>query len=185
MVRPDEDCSSEHDASCVRLAGGSPAAVGAGAPRSRLRVAGRDPHARAERREPSARRTAGGRGAKPQAQHQVNLAAPRDERPKGRDGRAAHFPAKATDCTCQNRSGAGRPRGMEAGMRRQPDTEQERPYPAVHVGRSGTYKPMAKWCSCREGLRGVHSTDDPRQQTGWREGSLLRSRLCVEVSARA
>jgi len=76
-----------------------------------------------------------------------------------------------------DRRSAGRPRGMEESMRRQPEMEQERPYLAVHVGRSDTYKPMAKWCSCREGVRGAHSTVDARQQTEWREGALLRSRL--------
>ncbi len=70
-------------------------------------------------------------------------------------------------------------------MWRQPDTELERPYPAVHVGRSDAYKPMAKWRSCREGVRGVHSTADAVGQLRSREGALLRSRLCVEVSVRA
>ena len=70
-------------------------------------------------------------------------------------------------------------------MWRQPDTEQERPYRAVHVGRSDAYKPMAKWRSCREGVRGVHSTAEARRQTGRREGTLLRSCLRVEVSVRA
>ena len=70
-------------------------------------------------------------------------------------------------------------------MRRQPETEQERPYLAVHVGRSDAYKSTTKWCSCREGVRGAHSTADAAGQPRSREGALLRSCLCVEVSARA
>ena len=70
-------------------------------------------------------------------------------------------------------------------MRRQPETEQERPYLAVHVGRSDAYKRKAKWCSCQEGVRGVHSTADAVGQPRSRKGALLRSRLCAEVSARA
>ncbi len=81
--------------------------------------------------------------------------------------------------------GAGRPRGTEESMRRQPDTEQERPYLAVHVGRIDAYKRNAKWCSCQEGVRGVHSTADAAGQPWLREGALLRSRLRVEVSTRA
>ena len=70
-------------------------------------------------------------------------------------------------------------------MRQQPDTEQERPYLAVHVGRSDAYKWNAKRRSCQEGVRGVHSTVDAVGQPRSREGTLLRSRLCAEVSARA
>jgi hypothetical protein len=48
----------------------------AGASRSRLRTREEISADQAERREPSARRTARGRGAKVRAEHQVNLAAP-------------------------------------------------------------------------------------------------------------
>ncbi len=70
-------------------------------------------------------------------------------------------------------------------MWRQPGTEQERPYPAVHVGRSDAYKPTAKWRSCREGVRGARITADAAGEPRSREGALLRSRLRVEVSVRA
>ncbi len=43
MVCPDEDRSSERESRCVRLAGGSPVAVSAGAPRSRLQAWGEIP----------------------------------------------------------------------------------------------------------------------------------------------
>ncbi len=40
MVCPDEDRSSERNSRCIRLAGESPVAVSAGAPRSRLQAWG-------------------------------------------------------------------------------------------------------------------------------------------------
>jgi RNA-directed DNA polymerase len=48
----------------------------------------------------------------------VNLAAPRDKPPKGRDGRAGHFAAKATDCTRQIRGCAAKAARREEALRR-------------------------------------------------------------------
>ena len=52
-----EDRPGRGLSSCVRLAGGSPAAVGTGAPRSRLQSTGEIPEARAEYRKPSGSHT--------------------------------------------------------------------------------------------------------------------------------
>ena len=59
-------------------------------------------------------------------------------------GRVAHATTKATDCTSVDRSGAGRPRGMEEGTRTQSGAEQERPVPAATSGEGDSYKPTAK-----------------------------------------
>ncbi len=146
MVRPDRIatillCSSSR---CTGLAGESPVTVSAGAPRSRHRA----------KREISASEWCvkslqlverlAGRKASLRAQHEVNLAAPRHRPPKGRDGRAAHATAKATDCICQIRKGAGHLRGTEEGTWIQPNAEQERPVPAAASGEGDLYKPMVK-----------------------------------------
>ena len=144
MVRPERIASFKRDSCCIGLAGESPVAVSAGAPRSRHRT----------RRETSASewcvkslRSVAGLAVKEaslRAQHQVNLAAPRHKPPKGRGGRAAHVTAKATDCIRQDRKGAGRLRGIEEGTRTQPNAEQERPVPAAMSGEGGSYKPTVK-----------------------------------------
>ena len=59
-------------------------------------------------------------------------------------GRDAHATTKAIDCIREDRSDAGRPRGMEEGTSTQPDTEQERPVLAATSGEGDPYKPMAK-----------------------------------------
>jgi hypothetical protein len=145
MVRPERFATRERGESCcIRLAGESPVAVSAGAPRSRHR-AKRETSASewCVKSLPSVARPAA-KEASLRAQHQVNLAAPRHKPPKGRGGRAAHATAKATDCIRQNRKDAGRLRGIEEGTQTQPNTEQERPVPAATSGEGGSYKPMAK-----------------------------------------
>src|ERR1700704_1417693 len=90
------------DSCCVGLAGESPVAVSAGAPRSRHR-AKRETSASewCVKSLPSVARRAG-KEASWRAKHQVTLAPPRHKPPKGRGGRAAHATAKATDCIRQN-----------------------------------------------------------------------------------
>ena len=145
MVRPDRIALNiRSDSCCIGLAGASPAAVGAGAPRSRHRA----------RRETSASEWCvksllavarlAGKGANPRAQHQVNLTASRQKPPKGRGGRAAHVTAKAIDCIRHRRKDAGRLRGREEGTWRQPNAEQERPVPAATSGEGDLYKPTVK-----------------------------------------
>jgi hypothetical protein len=77
MVCPERRPSPEVRRCCVELAGASPAAVSAEAPRSRLQPRStRDRAGQAERQEPSSRRMPRTRGAKSQAQSErVNLAA--------------------------------------------------------------------------------------------------------------
>lgn len=53
--------------------------------------------------------------------------------------REAPDETKATDCIRKNRRDAGRLRGEEAGTSTKPDTEQERPVLAAHVGQGGSY----------------------------------------------
>jgi hypothetical protein len=85
MVRPDRIASlSRCDSCCIGLAGESPVAVSAGAPRSRHR-AKREISASewCVKSLPSVARPAA-KEASLRAQHQVNLAAPRHMPPKGR-----------------------------------------------------------------------------------------------------
>jgi hypothetical protein len=146
MLRPDRIatillCS---DSRCIGLAGASPAAVSAGAPRSRHRTM-RETSASewCVKSLESVERLAA-KEASPRAQHQVNLAAPRHRPPKGRGGRAAHATAKATDYIGQFRNDVGHLRGTEEGTWIQPNAEQERPVPTAASGEGDLYKPTVK-----------------------------------------
>jgi len=76
MVRPERFATRERGESCcIRLAGESPVAVSAGAPRSRFEARSENFLAEAECRKPSGGRQVSARGASSRAQHQVNLAA--------------------------------------------------------------------------------------------------------------
>jgi len=145
MVRPDRiPLNHWSDFCCIGLAGESPVAVSAGAPRSRHRVQRETLASEWCVKSPQATVRSAARGASLRAQHKVNLAAPRHRPPKGRGGRAAHVTAKATDCIDPVRKDAGRLRGIEEGTSIQPNAEQERPVPAATSGEGGPYKPMAK-----------------------------------------
>jgi hypothetical protein len=99
MVRPELGDRCGRRGAASRLAGVSPAAVSAGAPRSRLRAWGGDPPAQAERQKPSRSHKAEWRGANLRAQcESVNSAASRAWKTERWSGRALHFGAKATDC---------------------------------------------------------------------------------------
>ena len=151
MVRPDRIVPKWSNSRCIGLAGESPVAVSAGAPRSRHRAM-RETSASewCVKSLPLVGRPAA-KEASSRAQHGVNLAAPRHKPPKGRGGRAAHATAKATDCIRQNRRDAGRFRSMEEGTWTQPNAEQERPVPAATSGEGGSYKPTVKGnCAGRE-----------------------------------
>jgi hypothetical protein len=145
MVRPDRiTLNNRSDSRCIGLAGGSPVAVSAGAPRSRHRVSRETLPSEWCVESPQAVERPAAREASLRAQHEVNLAAPLHHHPKGRGGRAAHFTAKATDCIRSIRKNAGRLRGTEEGTRTQSDAEQERPVPAATSGEGGPYKPQVK-----------------------------------------
>src|SRR5688572_18289296 len=150
MVRPDRTAAQLGGGSCcIELAGASPAAVSAGAPRSRPRAWEEilPPEWGVESPQRVVRRVGGEQVRRPSVSEPYS---PVTLHPKGRAGRAAHFPAKATDCTSAGgrspplRSGAGRPRGREEGMRTQFGAEQERPVPAARSGEGGPYKPTVK-----------------------------------------
>jgi hypothetical protein len=59
-------------------------------------------------------------------------------------GRVAHATTKAIDCIREDRSDAGRPRGIEESTSTQFGAEQERPVLAATSGEDDPYKPMAK-----------------------------------------
>jgi hypothetical protein len=145
MVRPDRVSPRKRgDSCCIKLAGESPVAVSAGAPRSRPRALretspsewGVKSPQRAVRlvggeqvRRPSIKRTLQPREINTR---KVGLAEPLMSRRRQQTAPAA------------DRSGAGHPRGMEESMRTKFDAEQERPVPAAKSGEGGPYKPMAK-----------------------------------------
>jgi len=128
---------------CVRLAGESPAAVSAGAPRSRSRVRGEIPGPERDVESPRGvvRLPRGEQGRGPNASEPLQ---PRD-RDTRKGGMAEPIMSRRRQQTAPaRRRGAGRSRGTEGGTWRQPDMEQERPSPTADVRRSGGYKPTAK-----------------------------------------
>jgi hypothetical protein len=128
---------------CVRLAGESPAAVSAGAPRSRPRVRSEisGPERGVESRQGVVRRLGREQRRGPDASEPLQ---PRD-RDARKGGMAEPIMSRRRRQTAlAGRRGAGRSRGREGGTRRQPDTEQERPSPTADVRQSGGYKPTAK-----------------------------------------
>jgi len=145
MVRPDRTAPRERNGSrCIELAGASPAAVSAGAPRSRPRATGetlasewgvKSPHG-------AVRLQGGERVRRPSTMRTLQ---PGDIGPrKGEVGRAAHVTAKATDCTCetgwvQDASGVWRRACEDSSMRNRRDPSR-RPT----SGAGGPYKPTVK-----------------------------------------
>ena len=73
----------------------------------------------------------------------------------------------------RRRNGSGLPRGMEEGMWRQPDVEQERPYSTADVRRSGGDKPMVKRVRVERESEGLVVLLMARGQARWEEGALL------------
>jgi hypothetical protein len=128
---------------CVGLAGGSPAAVGAGAPRSRPRARGEiSGSERGVESPPGAMGLLRGeQRCGPNASEPLQ---PREiEARKG--GMAEPIMSRRRQQTAlRYRSGAGRPRGTEGGTWRESGREQERPSPTADVRRSGGYKPKVK-----------------------------------------
>jgi len=86
----------------------------------------------------------------------------------------------------RDRSRAGRPRGMEEGMRRQLDAEQERPVPAADMsGKGVAYKPTAKGPRAGRESEGFIVPTTPVSKGRSREGTLLWLWPRREVSVRA
>ena len=63
-------------------------------------------------------------------------------------------------------------------MWRQPDTEQERPYPAVHVGQSDAYKLMTKRCCAGRESEGLIVLSTLRDNRGRGKGPCF-GRACA------
>ena len=145
MVRPDRAASPLRGGSCcIELAGASPAAVSAGAPRSRPRAREEIPPSEWGVKSPQCviRRAGGEQVRRPSITRTLQ---PR-ERNTRKVGPAEPLISRRRQQTAPvpDRSGAGRPRGREDGMRTQFDAEQERPVPAAKSGEGGPYKPTAK-----------------------------------------
>jgi hypothetical protein len=142
MVRP-ERIAIHGDSCCIELAGESPVAVSAEAPRSRPRASRETSPSEWGVESPQwVVRPAGGEQVhRPSIKRTLQ---PRDINTR-KDGPAEPLMSRRRQQTApSHRSGAGRPRGREDGMWTQFDTEQERPVPAAESGEGGPYKPMAK-----------------------------------------
>ena len=144
MVRPDNSpVRRTGELCCTELAGESPVAVSAGAPRSRPRASRETWPAEWGVESPFGviRFQGGEQVRRPSASEPYSLVTETAERSSGR---AAHVTAKARDCICQNiRRGAGRSRGMGEGMRTQFSAEQERPVPGGP--RWAKAVPISRW----------------------------------------
>lgn len=146
MVRPDERSTRSGGCSCcIELAGGSPAAVSAGAPRSRPRASRETvPSEWGVTSPPGAVRLQGGEQVRRPSMKRTLQ--PREIRArKGEVGRAAHVTAKATDCTCkpgwvQDASGVRRRACGHSSMR-----NRRAPSRQPTSGAGGPYKLMVKW----------------------------------------
>lgn len=158
MMRPDERLSSRRT-SCVGLAGGSPAAVSAVAPRSRSQAEGeiRPPERDVESLSSDVRRSRGSEVAGPTRERELCSL----ERLKPQGEEAEPLMSRRRQQTARNgRMRAGLLRGMGEGTRRQPDTEQERSSSTALVGASDDEQAASQAASRREEVRGVRSTAD-------------------------
>src|SRR5947209_15724257 len=149
MVRPERTPPRIAGGSCyIELAGASPAAVSAGAPRSRPRASGETPPPEWGVESPRCvvRRAGGEQVRRPSIKRTLQ---PREIRTR-KGGPAEPLMSRRRQQTApvgasaRVRSGAGRPRGREEGMRTQFGAEQERPVPAAESGEGDPYKPEAK-----------------------------------------
>jgi len=152
MVRPEEvDMVSAFR--CTGPAGASPVRVSAGAPGSRHQYTGEISYAK---RCVESLEVGGSEGA---GRNKVNASASSDYQPKGvREGRAAHFTAKATHSVSVPERTLGLP-GVRAAaryegmMRNRRDTTRQ-----PTSGKDRAYKAGAEVARSREGVRGVRST---------------------------
>lgn len=144
MVRPDRMASRKRsDSRCIELAGASPVAVSAAAPRSRLRA-----WRETDTSEWSVESLSGAvglhEGEQVRRPSSKRILQPREMiTRKGEVGRAAHVTAKATDCvwtgTTQDASGVERRACGYSSMRNRRD-----PSWRPTSGEGGPYKPMVK-----------------------------------------
>jgi hypothetical protein len=133
----------KRSACCAGLAGESPAAVGAGAPRSRPRIRSESDGSERGIKSPQGpvRVLRGEQDRGPNESEPLQL---RDIGTR-KGGMAEPIMSRRRQQTALgHRSGAGRPRSTEGGTRSQSSMEQERPSSTAWVGRSGGYKPKVK-----------------------------------------
>jgi hypothetical protein len=171
MVRPGESLRQlAGDSRCIELAGGSPVAVSAGAPRSRPRASGetfssewgvKSPHG-------AVRLHGGEQVRRPSMKRTLQ---PRDIGPrKGEDGRAAHVTAKATDCPresgrVQDTSGVWRRACGHSSMR-----NRRGPSRRPTSGGGDSYKPMVKWDRAERESEGFIVLMTPAERAGRGKG---------------
>jgi hypothetical protein len=129
--------------SCVGLAGGSPAAVSAGAPRSRPRVRGEIPWPErgVESPQGAVRHLGGEQGDGPSIKRTLQ---PREIGAERRSGRADHVAAKATDCTWDTGWVQGAPGVWGRARRHSPRRNRRGPTWSPTLGKDLPYKPSAK-----------------------------------------
>jgi hypothetical protein len=158
MVRPDERLSWRRS-SCVGLAGESPVAVSAVAPRSRSRAEGEIRPSKRDVECPArgVRRAAGSNVAGPTRKREP--CSLERFKPQGEEAEPL-MTRRRPRTACGRRSHAGLLRGRWEGTRRQPDTEQERSSSAALVGASGDEQAESQASPCREEVRGARSTGD-------------------------
>ena len=162
MVRPE---------SCIESAGGSPDRESAGAPGSRHRYGEEIPHTERCVKSPAWRES------EEAGRNKVNISASTNYQPKGvRESRAAHVTAKAMHSVLKPDGTLGLP-GVWMTARFEGTIRNRRgPTRRPALGKDHWYKAVAESQGSREGVRGVHSTDEV-PETGWREGTLLWSGL--------
>jgi hypothetical protein len=171
MVRPDESPTQVRgDSRCIELAGASPVAVSAGAPRSRPRASGETFSSEWGFKSPSG--AVGLQGGEQVRRPSIKRTLqPRDIGPrKGEVGRAAHVTVKATDCIresgrVQDTSGVERRACGHSSMR-----NRRGPSRRPTSGAGGPYKPMAKWDRAGRESEGLIVLSTPVEKAGRGKG---------------
>ncbi len=171
---------AEAEPRCTVLAGASPAWVITGEPSSRLQLRGGIPVAERSIKSPE-------RGSNEAGRNQVNAEqASSDSQPKGVwEGRARHVRVKARDSATREPEGALDLPGVLAAARFDRTVWNTRgPTWQPTSGEDRTHKARAESGRSREGVRGVHSTDEGGDNPLEGRGPALVT-LELKVSARA
>ena len=158
------------DSGCVELACASPAAVSAGAPRSRPRTNGETLSSEWGVKSPHGAVWLQG-GEQVRRPSMTRTLQPRDIGPrKGEVGRAAHVTAKATDCIresgrVQDASGVWRRACGHSSIR-----NRRGPSRRLTSGEGDPYKPMAKWDRAGRESEGLIVLSIPVEKAGGGKG---------------
>ncbi len=182
MVRPEgtrsAPCGAPRVPCCTELAGGSPAGVSTGAPRSRLLSACEITPAKRSVRGPRERGATKRAATSRQACSLVRFSA---ERRMGWPSRSCHGEGNRQRMAT-GEAAAGRPRGRERSTLRQLGAEQERPSSAaVRRGKHLAYKTTSKSPGAERESEGL-VVPTKAATNRWREGALLWS--CVRERVR-